>query len=200
MLKRFFCAAVSIIVCSSTLGQISSMSYANFQISKNKIGGDIEASSNGFSISLPINETYFMTASYEDGESDDENITLDGIQFGLGHIKPLNDLTDFVSYIGFGTNTADFDNEDLSADIDTRIINVGIRSQATEKTEIQFFISNTDIDIDTQGNVDFYYDSGENTSIDFSIAHYYQANLALIIGVGFDRQGEDVNLGLRFDL
>lgn len=200
MIKPFFCAVASIIICSSSFGQISSMSYANFEVSQNKIGGDIEASSNGFSFSLPVNDRLFMTASYEDGKSDDDNVKLDGIQFGLGHTKPLNSAVDFISYISFGTNTADFDNENLSADIDTRIINLGIRSQATEKTEIKLSVSNTNIDIDAQGSVAFYYESGENTSIDFGIAHYYQDNIALIIGVGFDRQGEDVNFGLRFDL
>ena len=200
MLKKFIFTCVVIITASKTLAQNSSMSYANFNVSKNKIGGEISAVSNTFGISLPLNDTLFMTASFEDSESDNDNIKLDGIQFGLGHIITLNDVTDFVSYVGFGTNTADFDTEDISADIDTRIINLGVRAQVAENTEIQFFVSNTDIDIDAQGNIDFYYESGENTSIDFNIAHYYSDNIALITGIGFDRQGEDINFGLRFDL
>ena len=200
MLKKFIVTCVVIITASNTLAQNSSMSYANFSVSKNKIGGEISAVSNTFGISLPLNDTLFMTASFEDSESDNDNIKLDGIQFGLGHIITLNDVTDFVSYVGFGTNTADFDTEDISADIDTRIINLGIRAQVAENTEIQFFVSNTDIDIDAQGNIDFYYESGENTSIDFNVAHYYSDNIALITGIGFDRQGEDINFGLRFDL
>ena len=200
MLKKFIVTCVVIITASNTLAQNSSMSYANFSISKNKIGGEISAVSNTFGISLPLNDTLFMTASFEDSESDNDNIKLDGIQFGLGHIITLNDVTDFVSYVGFGTNTADFDTEDISADIDTRIINLGVRAQVAENTEIQFFVSNTDIDIDAQGNIDFYYESGENTSIDFNVAHYYSDNIALITGIAFDRQGEDINFGLRFDL
>ena len=200
MLKKFIVTCVVIITASNTLAQNSSMSYANFSVSKNKIGGEISAVSNTFGISLPLNDTLFMTASFEDSESDNDNIKLDGIQFGLGHIITLNDVTDFVSYVGFGTNTADFDTEDISADIDTRIINLGVRAQVAENTEIQFFVSNTDIDIDAQGNIDFYYESGENTSIDFNVAHYYSDNIALITGIAFDRQGEDINFGLRFDL
>ena len=200
MLKKFIVTCVVIITASNTLAQNSSMSYANFSVSKNKIGGEISAVSNTFGISLPLNDSLFMTASFEDSESDNDNIKLDGIQFGLGHIIAFNDVTDFVSYVGFGTNTADFDTEDISADIDTRIINLGVRAEVAENTEIQFFVSNTDIDIDAQGNIDFYYESGENTSIDFNVAHYYSDNIALITGIGFDRQGEDINFGLRFDL
>ena len=200
MLKKFIVTCIVIITASNTLAQNSSMSYANFSVSKNKIGGEISAVSNTFGISLPLNDTLFMTASFEDSESDNDNIKLDGIQFGLGHITTFNDVTDFVSYVGFGTNTADFDAEDISADIDTRIINLGVRAEVAENTEIQFFVSNTDIDIDAQGNIDFYYESGENTSIDFNVAHYYSDNIALITGIGFDRQGEDINFGLRFDL
>ena len=89
MLKKFIFTCVVIITSSNTLAQNSSMSYANFSISKNKIGGEISAVSNTFGISLPLNDTLFMTASFEDSESDNDNIKLDGIQFGLGHIITL---------------------------------------------------------------------------------------------------------------
>ena len=202
MFKPFFFAIVTIIFCSNALGQTSSFSYANLQIAKAEFDGDLESSSKVVGISIPISDSFFMTHSYETGKTKDNNVDFDGIGISFGHHRPLNDSTDFVSSIQFGTATADLAIQDVSADLDVKGIDLGIRNQTGEKTEIQLFISYYHATVDAESDLvnDELAFITDGTSINFNVFHYFEDNIALVSGINLNGNGENIGFGLRFDL
>ena len=111
MLKKFFLVLIIFLNARPKFLHV----YANL-VFQNKIGGELVPSK--LLVSLPLNDPFHDCLEmriYND------NIKLDGIQFGLGHIITL---MIYRLYMLVRNITVDFDTR-YQCGLDTRIINLG---------------------------------------------------------------------------